>query len=336
MNPARALTAPFRLSHAATVRFVVVAAAAVLVVGLVPTGKAHADPSLKEAEKNVAALTKQMEVTTEQYNDAREDLKASQAKVAALEPQAKKLRTQLGGYETKVSEFAGDAYYGGRVSAFSALMESGSPQAFFDQVAFLDYLSGTQRSELDVLVATKKKFDVTKNKVDAELAKQAAHEKTLREKRAAITKDLAKWQKLSAQLGGGSGNNIIASTYDGPASGRAGEAVRFAYAQQGKQYEFGAAGPSTYDCSGLTMRAWGAAGVSMAHSARRQMAAFPRVSLSKLLPGDLVFYGSPPHHVAIYVGNGQVMHAPQTGQVVQLASVRGAGGSSPSGAVRPS
>jgi cell wall-associated NlpC family hydrolase len=336
VNPARALTAPFRLSHAATVRFVVVAAAAVLVVGLVPTGKAHADPSLKEAEKNVAALTKQMEVTTEQYNDAREDLKASQAKVAALEPQAKKLSTQLGGYETKVSEFAGDAYYGGRVSAFSALLESGSPQTFFDQVAFLQYLSGTQRSELDVLVATKKKFDVTKNKVDAEHAKQAAHEKTLREKRAAITKDLAKWQKLSAQLGGGSGNNIIASTYDGPASGRAGEAVRFAYAQQGKQYEFGAAGPSTYDCSGLTMRAWGAAGVSMAHSARRQMAAFPRVSLSALLPGDLVFYGSPPHHVAIYVGNGQVMHAPQTGQVVQLASVRGAGGSSPSGAVRPS
>ena len=336
MNPARALTAPFRLSQAATVRFVVAAAAAVLVVGLVPTGKAHADPSLKEAEKNVVALSKQMEVTTEQYNDAREDLKASKAKVAALEPRAAQLQKQVGGYETKVSEFAGNAYYGGRVNVVSALLDSGSPQTFFDQVAFLQYLSGTQRAELDVLMDTKKQFDVTKKKVDDELAKQAAHEKTLRDKRTAITKDLAKWQQMSAKLGGGSGNNIVASIYTGPASGRAGEAVRYAYAQQGKPYEFGSAGPSSFDCSGLTMRAWGAAGVGMAHSARRQMAAFPRVSLSALLPGDLVFYGSPPHHVAIYVGNGQVMHAPQTGQVVQLASVRGAGGSSPSGAVRPS
>jgi len=336
VNPARALTASFRLSHAATVRFTVVAAAAVLVVGLVPTGKAHADPSLKDAEKNVTALTKQMEVTTEQYNDAREDLKASQAKVAALEPRAAQLRKQVSGYESKVSAFAADAYYGGRMGAVSALLESGSPQAFFDQVAFLQYLSGAQRAELDVLIATKKEFDATKGKVDDELAKQAAHEKTLREKRATITKDLAKWQQLSVKLGGGSGNNIVASNYTGPASGRAGAAVRFAYAQQGKPYEFGSAGPSTFDCSGLTMRAWAAAGVSMAHSAKRQMAAFPRVSPSALLPGDLVFYGSPVHHVAIYVGNGKVIHAPQTGSVVQISSVSGAGGSSVSGAVRPS
>jgi len=336
VNPARALTAPFRISQPSTVtRVVVLAAAAVLAVGLVPTGKAHADPTLAEAEKKVAALSKQMEVATEQYNDAREDLKASKARVAALEPRARQLQTQLGGYESKLADFAGSAYYGGRPGAISILLQSGSPQTFLDQVAFLQYLSSVQRSQLNVLLDTKKQFDATKSKVDAELAKQAAHEKTLREKRTAITRDLAKWQQLSVRLGG-SGDNITIATYNGPASGRAAEAVQFAYAQQGKMYEFGAAGPSTYDCSGLTMRSWAEAGVSMAHSAKMQYNAFPKVSTSALLPGDLVFYGRPIHHVAMYVGNGKVIHAPQTGRPVQISTVAGAGGSPVSGAVRPS
>jgi cell wall-associated NlpC family hydrolase len=311
------------------------AAVAVIAVGLVPTGKAKADPSLADARKNVASLSKQMEVTTEQYNDAREDLKASKAKVAALEPRAKQLRSQLGGYENKLAEFAGSAYYGGRSGAFSALLQSGSPQTFLDQVAFLQYLSGEQRADLNVLLATKKQFDTTKSKVDAELAKQVEHEQTLRTKRTAIIKDLTKWQQLRAKLGGGSADVAIAY-YDGPASGRVAAVLKFAYAQQGKPYEWGADGPGSYDCSGFTMRSWAEAGVSMPHSARKQMASFPRVSTSALEPGDLVFYGSPPHHVALYIGNGKVLHAPQSGSNVRIDTVAGAGGSAVSGAVRPS
>lgn len=103
-----------------------------------------------------------------------------------------------------------------------------------------------------------------------------------------------------------------------PASGRAGVAVATALAQVGKPYVWGTAGPSTFDCSGLTMYAWAAAGVSLSHASSVQSQEGVPVSLSDLRPGDLVFYYSPVSHVAMYIGNGQVVHAPHTGSVVQI------------------
>jgi peptidoglycan DL-endopeptidase CwlO len=334
VNPARALTEPLRSTHSGFGRLAILAAVAVLALSLTP-GKGNADPSLAEAEKNVTALSKQMAVTTEQYNAARAELADSKAKVKALGPKVARLQTQLRAREAKLSELAASVYYGGRLSPYASILQSGSPQNFFDQLAFLEQINADQRAELDALLATKKEFEAAKAKVAAEMAKQVANEKVLRDKRSAINKDLAKWQSVSVRLGGGSGNVVI-STYDGPATGKAAIAVRYAYAQQGDMYEWGAAGPDTFDCSGLTMAAWARAGVSMAHSARRQYAAFPRVSLAELIPGDLVFYGSPIHHVAMYVGNGNVIHASQQGSPVQITTVAKAGGSAIAGAVRPS
>jgi cell wall-associated NlpC family hydrolase len=105
-----------------------------------------------------------------------------------------------------------------------------------------------------------------------------------------------------------------------PSSGRGAIAVRFAYAQLGKPYRWAADGPGSYDCSGLTMAAWAAAGVSLSHSSRMQINEGRRVSWSQLQPGDLVFYGSPIHHVGIYIGGGRKIAAPQTGDVVKIAS----------------
>jgi cell wall-associated NlpC family hydrolase len=117
-----------------------------------------------------------------------------------------------------------------------------------------------------------------------------------------------------------------------PASGGAATAVAVAKSKLGSPYVWAAAGPSTFDCSGLTMYAWAAAGVQLPHSSAMQMSSGSRVSTSALRPGDLVFYGMPVHHVALYVGGGQVIHAPQTGDVVRYASVDMM---SISGAVRP-
>jgi peptidoglycan DL-endopeptidase CwlO len=105
------------------------------------------------------------------------------------------------------------------------------------------------------------------------------------------------------------------------ASGRGQAAVSYALAQLGDPYVYGAAGPDAYDCSGLTMAAWAAAGVSLPHSASMQAAAGTPVSISALMPGDLVFYYSPISHVGMYIGNGQVVHAPHTGSVVQIVPV---------------
>jgi cell wall-associated NlpC family hydrolase len=99
---------------------------------------------------------------------------------------------------------------------------------------------------------------------------------------------------------------------------RAQVAVNTALAQVGDPYVWGTAGPSSFDCSGLTMYSWGAAGVSLPHSSSMQSTVGTPVSYSDLQPGDLVFFYSPISHVAMYIGNGQIVTAPHTGDVVKV------------------
>ena len=106
-----------------------------------------------------------------------------------------------------------------------------------------------------------------------------------------------------------------------PVSSGAATAVSTAKAQLGKPYVYGGAGPDSFDCSGLTMYAWHAGGVSLPHSAEMQRESIPAVAISQLQPGDLVFFGSPAYHVGIYVGNGQMIDAPHTGANVEYDSI---------------
>jgi peptidoglycan DL-endopeptidase CwlO len=100
-------------------------------------------------------------------------------------------------------------------------------------------------------------------------------------------------------------------------------ALAFAESQMGKPYQWGGAGPATYDCSGLTMVAWGKAGVYMPHSAQDQYDMTARVPLGDLQPGDLVFFGTPTdvYHVGMYVGGGNMVDAPETGQDVMIQPI---------------
>lgn len=104
-----------------------------------------------------------------------------------------------------------------------------------------------------------------------------------------------------------------------PASSQAAIAVAYARAQLGKPYVFAATGPDAFDCSGLTMMAWRAAGVSMAHYSGSQAASFPKVTWDQLQPGDILVFYSDYHHVGLYIGGGQMIHAPHTGDVVKMS-----------------
>jgi cell wall-associated NlpC family hydrolase len=106
----------------------------------------------------------------------------------------------------------------------------------------------------------------------------------------------------------------------GKISGRAGVAVKYALKQIGDRYVFGAAGMTVWDCSGLTMRAYQAAGVSLPHYSAAQSRYGKRVSYSSARPGDLLFYGQPISHVAIYLGGGKMVHAPRPGSRVRVES----------------
>ncbi len=107
-----------------------------------------------------------------------------------------------------------------------------------------------------------------------------------------------------------------------PASSKAGAAIRAALSQLGVRYRFGSKAPGvSFDCSGLTSWAWGVAGVGIPRTSRTQYAGLTRIPTSAIQPGDLIFSGYPIHHVAMYLGNGQMVHAPRTGDVVKVSAV---------------
>ncbi len=172
--------------------------------------------------------------------------------------------------------------------------------------------------------------------VKGEIATLIAQEKARRE--AAVRRALADLANQRANQGNGA-SSVPASSVGGdnipnlPApSARAGAAISFAEAQLGKPYEYAATGPNTYDCSGLTMRAWAAAGVSMPHYSGAQYAMFPHVPLDALQPGDLIFWGpGGSEHVSMYIGGGLQIAATHTGDYVRIQPVS----SNPVGAARP-
>jgi cell wall-associated NlpC family hydrolase len=130
---------------------------------------------------------------------------------------------------------------------------------------------------------------------------------------------------LAGRNGGGAAtrgrSSANAGSAEAPVSPGAAGAVEEARRQLGKPYRYGAAGPDSFDCSGLTMWAWGHAGRSLPHSAAAQYSATTRVPISALQPGDLVFYGSSIYHEGIYVGDGMMIEAPHTGLNVRYASI---------------
>jgi cell wall-associated NlpC family hydrolase len=145
----------------------------------------------------------------------------------------------------------------------------------------------------------------------------------------------------SGGSGGSTSTSGQTSTHSSPSaspsasapSSAAGQALAYARAQLGKPYEWAAEGPSTFDCSGLTMMAWRSAGVSIPRTAEQQSTIGRHISSqADLEPGDLVFFGSPIHHVGIYAGNGTMIEAPYTGQVVRYHSINRSGYA---GATRP-
>jgi cell wall-associated NlpC family hydrolase len=110
---------------------------------------------------------------------------------------------------------------------------------------------------------------------------------------------------------------------DAPAaSGAASTAVEAALAQRGTPYEWGAEGPDSFDCSGLTQWAWGNAGVSIPRTSRTQYQGLPSVARSDIRPGDLLFFGDPIHHVGMYIGDGQMVEAPYSGQPVRINDIQ--------------
>ena len=242
----------------------------------------------------------------------------------------------------EVARIAAQAYMNGNMTSVAAMLTSGDAQQILDQSSILLELSSSNSAEMSQFISAARQLEGAQQ--SAKRANTAIV--TLRNNLASQKKSLAKLigqqQTLLAQLtpaqqqttgpGGSSGGGT--PHYKGPTGTQAEKAVAFAYAQLGKPYVFGASGPSSYDCSGLTMASWAAAGVSIPRTSFEQWDALPHVPESQMQPGDiLVFNGE--GHVGIFVGNGMLIDAPHTGLNVEKVALSGWYQSSLDGVVRP-
>ncbi|MFD0444874.1 NlpC/P60 family protein [Streptomyces indonesiensis] len=168
----------------------------------------------------------------------------------------------------------------------------------------------TAKEKARLAAIEKKKAEEARRKA-AELAEKQRQEAAARKKQ----------QEQEQQNAGGSGSTAP-STPSAPAnSSKAAQAIAFAKAQLGKPYVWGATGPSSFDCSGLTQAAWKSAGISLPRTTWDQVKAGTRVSTSQLQPGDLVFFYDDISHVGLYIGDGMMIHAPKPGDVVKKAPI---------------
>lgn len=310
--------------------------AMVITIAAGTAGGAVAVPtsSAASAHRQVAALESRMQRATEDYNAAREQLKTTQALLTVLDARITATRLNLSVLQKEADAMAATAYRGGNANAINSVLTAGGPQQFLDSLTTLQHLSAGQRAHLKALGVEHRVLADQVNAVAREEALRRSTEAVLKAKKAAIESDLAKWRKLadaadavprasrSSHRGSGS---FAFPTLPATASGRGAVALRFAMSQMGKPYVWGAAGPSAYDCSGLTMASWRAAGISLPHSSRMQYAVTAHVSRSQMRPGDLVFFYSPISHVAIYVGGDTVIGAPSAGDVVRYQSISSMG-----------
>jgi cell wall-associated NlpC family hydrolase len=293
----------------------------------------HSKPTLDQVQRRVEHLDRQAEQASERFNTIREQLKTSRARLSAVQADFSRERAKVTRMQADIAALVVAGFQGRSLGTTASLVLSNDPDQFLRTLSTVESVADTQSRMFTRYLRLKQGLDAKRaqlrDEVDAiraakvDMAKQQAtiNKKTDAAKALLSSLQAAQREKLAAQQ---ESTSVAQSTNTGtaphvPASGRAKIAVDFALAQLGDPYVYGAAGPDAWDCSGLTMGAWGAAGVYLPHSSSMQYSYGTPVAYSDLQPGDLVFFYSPISHVAIYIGGGQVVHAPHTGDVVRIA-----------------
>ncbi|MGC1210620.1 MAG: NlpC/P60 family protein [Micromonospora sp.] len=285
---------------------------------IAPASVARAEPTPAELTKQIEKSSTELERIVESYNKLNEEIKANKATAAKLQAQIGPLQAQAERSRADVAVLAATAYKSGGLRTTEALLEQGGSSSLTERLGTLDQLTRQRQQTIDGFTANQRKLIDQKTRLDVTLAREAAQARQLAAGKKKIEADLKRLYELRRQAYGRATEAPAKASSGGTApaiSGSAGVAVRYAYGAIGKPYVWGADGPDGYDCSGLTLASWRAAGKSLPHNAAMQWDATARVSRSSLQPGDLVFYEGL-GHVSLYVGGGEVIDAPSAGRNV--------------------
>ncbi len=298
----------------------IVAALAITITGTSMTA-AHAAPSKSSLTKQISDLQNQLEDITESYNKMNIDLQKTVSDEKTLAASLGPAKDALKAASAQMQTIAATYYKTGQVGAMNVLMDGGAASDMLDRLDVIDQISRSRQRDIANYTATAQNFTARQAALKLAQTKQTAEVNQLSKAKSTIE---AKIKVLLAKRKAAYGRATDpSSTYTGPVphlAGAAGRAVDYAYAHLGRPYVYAASGPGSFDCSGLTMASWAAAGKSLPHNAAAQYGNTARISRSALQAGDLVFYRNNAH-VAIYIGDGQIIAAPHTGTVVQKQSL---------------
>jgi cell wall-associated NlpC family hydrolase len=293
--------------------------------------------SAADVQRELGELALKNTQLVELYDQAQVDVSKRQARAEKAAQEAAAAHQRFERVREALGRTAAARYEGGTFSTIGAVLTSDSGDDYLSQIETLSMISTQTAQIVSRLTDAQRQADGTKKRAQKLLAEATAKRDALDKDRRKIQSQIDKHRELLGTLTAAQQRaytqraNPAASTatvaqmrlaFDGPTpavtSAAAAQAVRFALAQVGKPYVFGAAGPDAYDCSGLTAAAWASAGVSLPHSAAMQYDYGRHVSFDELRPGDLMFFYQPIGHVTIYIGDGLMVSAPETGQNVSV------------------
>lgn len=339
-----------RPKQASKARASVLTAAAATAVAISAGNSAQADPkpSKSEVKEKLDKYNEQAEAANEKYVGAKEKQNKLQKQVNRLQNQVAGKQEGLNKLQDSVAKLATAEYRSGGIDPTVQLMLSSDPEKYLDKAQALDHVSGRQAEQIDKVVSKKKALDrkrssaagklkqLHKTTAQAAASKTAMHKKVTKaqhvlnslnaaERKAMKRKEAKeaeqaqqKAEQASSNSGGDSSSASGGGGGSASASGRASAALSAARGKLGTPYVYGATGPNSFDCSSFTQYAWKAAGVSLPRTSQAQASAGTPVSgLSAAKPGDLIIYYGSMTHVGMYVGHGQIIHAPHTGASVR-------------------
>jgi cell wall-associated NlpC family hydrolase len=307
-----------------------------ILLSIVQAPTSQAAPTLAQVQAQVIRYEEEATSAAEGAQEAKVKLNSLTRSLAGIQAQAEIQAKTVDAISKTLGAIAIDQYKSGTISQSLELLFSSDPSLYLSSAGSLEAITRQKGIQLRKFQSAEQKLNATSLTVSDRLAQVKALQKKLAEKSALATAKLAQAESILAKLkkedrerlarlaqereDADQASSLKAARSAAGVSGRAGLAIKFAFKQIGDKYVFGADGMIYWDCSGLTMRAYQTAGVSLPHSSAAQSRMGKSIPFSQKKPGDLMFFGRPVSHVGIYLGGGKMVHAPRSGSRVKVAT----------------
>ena len=310
-------------------------ASTIILISSLTSPVATAAQTLAQVQAQVNRLEEEATTAAEGAQEAKVKLASLTRSLAGIQAQAAVQGKTVDAISKTLGAIAVNQYTSGSLSQSLELLFSSDPALYLSSAGSLEAITRRKSTQLRKFQSAEQALNATSLTVSDRLAQVKVLQKNLAERSALAQRKLAQAELLLSKLkkedrerlaklaedqeNADQASSLAAAKSAAGVSGRSGIALKYALAQIGDRYVFGAAGLTTWDCSGLTMRAFQSAGVSLPHSSAAQSRMGKSIPFGQKKPGDLLFFGRPVPHVGIYLGGGRMVHAPRSGSRVKVA-----------------